>query len=153
VLIFCMPSFFSISKNIAVEHSRFLLHVYTGKKLERGKFCYFGTKKKRLLYAIGKKNFGSYKKPKADWNGKFVDFKLPFEEDYEKLKAESLDEALGLSPGKAKPKTEVEYKREFIAKFKKNNPEMTDKMIAKGFGISTREYYRRMAAYRGVRAE
>jgi len=152
-LIFCMPSFFSISKSIAVEHSRFLLHVYTGKKLERGKFTYFGTKKKRLLYALGKKNFGSYKKPKADWNGKFDDFKLPFEEDYDALKAESLQEALGNGKKTSKPKTEIEFKREFIAKFKENNPEVTDKNIAKGFGISTREYYRRTAAYKSMNAE
>lgn len=150
VLIFCMPSFFKISQSIAVEHSRFLIHIYSGKKLERGKFIYFGTKKKRLLYSIGKKNFGSYKKPKSNWGGKFVDFKLPFEEDYEKLKAESLQEALGNTKKTAKPKTEIDYKRDFVGKFKENNPEVTDKMIAKGFGISISEYYRRMAAYRSL---
>jgi len=151
VLIFCMPSFFSISKSIAVEHSRFLLHVYTGKKLERGKFTYFGTKKKRLLYSLGKKNFGSYKKPKADWNGKFVDFTLPFEEDYIKLKAASLQEALGNSKETEKPKKEIDYKREFVARFKENNPDVTDKDIAKGFGISRSEYYRRRAAWRAAK--
>jgi len=148
VLIFCMPSFFSISKTIAIQHSRFLIHVYTGDKLERGKFSYFGTKKKALLYMIGKKNFGSYKKPKSNWTGKFNDFSLPFEEDYNKLKAESLSEALGIDNKKGKPKKEIDYKREFIAKFKENNPEVTDVMIFKGFGISKSEYYRRAKAYR-----
>ena len=152
-IIFCMPSFFKISQSISVQHSRFLLHVYTGKKLERGKFMYFGTKKKRLLYEIGKKNFGSYKKPRSNWTGKFVDFHLPFEEDYIKLKRESLAEALGVGSKKDKPKTEIEFKREFIVNFKKNAPEVTDKLISKGFGISTREFYRRMATHRAMSAE
>lgn len=152
VLIFCMPSFFSISKSIAVEHSRFLLHVYTGKKLERGKFVYFGTKKKKSLYSIGKKNFGSYKKPAADWNGKFTDFQLPFEDDYNKLKASSLREALGLEK-KESQKKEVDYRREYIARFKENNPEISNKDIAKGFGISEREYYRRMSKQKDMKAD
>ncbi len=153
VLIFCMPSFFKISQTISVQHSRFLLHVYTGKKLERGKFMYFGTKKKKLLYEIGKKNFGSYRKPRSNWTGRFEDFTLPFEEDYVKLKAESLAEALGVGPKKDKPKTKDDYKREFIVNFKKNNPEVTGKIIAKGFGISTRAYYRHMATHRALKGE
>ena len=143
VLIFCMPSFFKISQTIAIQHSRFLIHVYTGKKLERGKFMYFGTKKKKLLYEIGKKNYGSYKKPRSNWTGKFVDFVLPFEEDYEKLKAESLAEALGVGDKKNKPMTRSQLQTEYIVNFKKNNPEVTDKNIWIGFGISKSEYYRR----------
>jgi len=148
VLIFCMPSFFKISQPIAVEHSRFLIHVYLGKKMERGRFAYFGTKKKKLLYSIGKKNFGSYKKPRSDWLGNFKDFILPFEEDYNKLKAESLAEALGNNKKKDKPLTKSDYLTEFIGKFKENNPDVTDKVIAKGFGISISEYYRRKRRYK-----
>ena len=153
VLIFCMPSFFKISNPIAVQHSRFLLHVYTGKKLERGRFMYFGTKKKRLLYSVGKKNFNSYKKPKSNWIGNFTDFKLPFEKEYDKLKKESLNEALGIDDKKNKPLTELDYRRHFICSFKKNNPEVTDKMIAKGFGISARAFYRHMAKFRAMKSE
>jgi len=154
VLIFCMPSFFSISRSLAIQHSRFLIHIYTGKKLERGKFMYFGTKRKKKLYTIGKKKFESYRKPKSNWTGKFVDFKLPFEDAYEKLKAESLREALGLSKkGEKKVLTRSDYLTEFLIKFKENNPEVSDKIISKGFGISTREYYRRKARYKAMSAE
>lgn len=144
ILIFCMPSFFGVSRPIAVTHSRFLIHVYTDKRMNRGYFKYWGTKSKRLLYQIGKKNFGSYTKPQHDWNGKFKDFQLPFEEEYNKLKMNSMKEALGIGKKKEKPKTERDYKREFIAKFRENNPEITNKQVAMGFGISESEYYRRM---------
>ena len=150
VLIFCMPTFFGISRAISVDHSRFLLHVYTGKKLERGKFAYFSTKKKKLLYIIGKKNFGSYAKPRRSWLGKFDDFKLPFEDDYEKLKAQSLKEALGTnkeSKKNKKPKTRSDYLTEFIGKFKDNCPEIKAELIWKGFGTSKTEYYRRKKVY------
>jgi len=147
VLIFCMPSFFNISKAIAIQHSRFLVHVYTKNRLERGYFLYFGTKKKKILYSIGKKNFGSYKKPKANWNGRFKDFKLPFEKEYDKLKQESLAEALGLKK-KEKPPTEQEIKRKLMFNFKENCPEILNKDIARGFGISNMGFYRNMKAYK-----
>lgn len=152
VFIFCMPSFFKIANSIAVHHSRFLLHVYHGKKLERGKFAYFGTKKKKLLYIIGKKNFESYKKPKSNWKGKFVDFKLPFEDEYEKLKKQSLKETLNPNIKKGIKLTESDYKTLFLTKFKENCPDVTDKNIAKGFSISIREYYRRIRAYKVVQS-
>ncbi len=153
VLIFCMPSFFKISHSIAVQHSRFLLHVYTSKKLERGKFVYFSTKKKRLLYAIGKKNYGSYSKPRRSWLGKFWDFKLPFEDDYEKLKAESLKGVLEINKElkiNKKPKTRTDYLTEFIGKFQENCPEIKAELIWKGFGTSKTEYYRRKRVYDSV---
>lgn len=91
-LIIVAPSFFELNKYISVDRSRFLLHVYTNKKLERGKFSYFGQKKKRKLYQIGKKNFNSYSKPKADFVGLFTNFD-PFGEAYQELKRKSLRES------------------------------------------------------------
>ena len=85
-LIFCMPTFFNLDRQIAVDHSLFLLHVYLGNNLERGFFAYFSNKSKRMLYELGKKEFHSYKKPSANWTGRFNDFHLPFEGDYFKLK-------------------------------------------------------------------
>jgi len=89
-----LPSFFDLNKNVAVRRSKFLLHVYTGSDMTRGRFCYFSTNKKRKLYELGKKNFGSYNKPKSDWLGNFDKFELPFNDEYLRLKRKSLDEAL-----------------------------------------------------------
>ncbi len=145
-LVFCMPSFFEISRSIAVSHSLFLVHVYTGENLQRGFFAYFGTKKKKLLYEIGKKHHNSYKKPKAEFTGKFDDFILPFEEEYLKLKRASLQEAIDPNAsknGKGIPLTESDYKTQFMMNFRKNNPDITVKNIQLGFGVSDTEFYRR----------
>ncbi len=91
-LIIVSPSFFDLNKYIAVQRSRFLLHVYTDAKLNRGRFCFFGEKRKNLLYHIGKKHFNSYAKPKADFFGTFNNFN-PFGDSYFELKKKSLSEA------------------------------------------------------------
>jgi len=148
-LIFCMPSFFNLTRNIAIDFSRFLIHIYVDLNLNRGRFAYFSKKKKKILYQIGKKNFGSYAKPQSDWTGRFVDFHLPFEEEYLKLKKKSLMEALNPEESKKeKPPTESELKTKFMMNFKENCPETTNIFISKGFGISTREFTRRQRVWR-----
>ena len=92
-LIIVAPSFFDLSKYISIQRIRFLLHVYTKNDMVRGKYCYFGEKKKKMLYLIGKKHFNSYAKPKSDFVGRFIDFKLPFDKEYQKLKKRTLKEA------------------------------------------------------------
>jgi hypothetical protein len=93
-IIIVLPSFFELNKSIACRRSKFLLHVYTDEQLERGRFTYFGEKKKRMLYEVGKKNYGSYDYPEADFIGRFTDFKTPFFEEYLKLKRDTLMIAL-----------------------------------------------------------
>jgi len=92
-LIIVSPSFFRLNRYIATDRSRFLIHVYTKQDLRRGRFIYFGQKKKNKLYELGKKNFNSYAKPKSNWNGTFADFN-PFGEEYANIKKKSLNEAL-----------------------------------------------------------
>lgn len=149
-LIFCLPTFFDLSRPIATEHSLFLLHVYTDERLNRGRFAYFSTKKKNQLYKIGKKHFNSYGKPKANWTGRFVDFHLPFEEEYIQLKRESLRETFDKSKPKINAFDKSKLLTEYLLNFKKNCPEVTDLVIAKGFGIGKSEYYRRRRAYGSV---
>ena len=93
ILIIVAPSIHDLAKYIVVARSRFLLHVYSDKNFNRGRFCYFGERKKKGLYFQGKKNYGSYKKPKANFVGSFTKFKLPFDKEYQLLKARSLREA------------------------------------------------------------
>ena len=91
-LIIVAPSFFDLNKYISVNRSRFLLHVYTDKKLNRGRFAFFGERKKKLLYGLGKKNYNSYSKPKSDFVSTFSEFD-PFGEAYQEKKRRSLMEA------------------------------------------------------------
>ena len=95
VLIIVLPTIIDLNRFVAVQRSRFLLHVYTDTKLNRGRFCYFGEKKKKLLYEIGKKNFNSYSKPRSKITGMFPEF-FPWPdkyEEYKKIKRKSLFDA------------------------------------------------------------
>lgn len=94
VLILNIPSFFDLNKEIAVRRSRFLLHVYTDKEMNRGRVAYYGTKKKKLLYLLGKKSFESYAKPRPDFLARFTDFKPSWWDDYLKVKEKTLFTAL-----------------------------------------------------------
>ncbi len=96
-----LPSFFDLNKQIAVRRSRFLLHVYTDKKMNRGRFMYFSNNKKPKLYFNGKKNFGSYRKPRSSFRGVFTDYKPEWYDEYLKIKRKSLEEAMTLVDVKA----------------------------------------------------
>lgn len=93
VLIIVAPSFFDLNKYVSVSRSRFLLHVYTDRKLNRGFFAYFGEKRKKLLYVIGKKNFNSYAKPRSNFTGRFTKFEPEWYADYLKTKERTLQQA------------------------------------------------------------
>ena len=140
VLIIIAPSFFDLNKGISVRRSRFLLHVYTDPKMNRGRYAYFGEKKKKMLYEIGKKNFGSYYKPSADFVGRFTDFN-PLGEDYHEVKDEIVNGLIDETKID-KPKSKNDYLVEFIAKFKENCPEVSHETIIRGFNTSRSTYYR-----------
>ncbi len=149
ILIIVAPSFFDLNKYISVDRSRFLLHVYTGARLERGKFTYFGTRKKRMLYALGRKNYNSYAKPRSDFVGRFDDFEPPFYKEYLKTKRKSLIDALRRDE---KPK-EIDKETQILSNFQKYAPEVTQKVLAKGFCLSERTIRSRIATIRGRQEE
>ena len=95
ILLLVSPSFHDLSKYIAVHRSRFIIRTYCDPKMNRGRFAYWGERRKKGLYALGKKSFGSYDKPKANFRGKFTDYKLPYDDEYRKTKMKSLMEAFG----------------------------------------------------------
>ena len=131
-LILVCPSLFEISKYIAVDRSRFVLRTYTDVTLNRGYFAYWGQKKKMKLYTEGKKSNGSYAKPKADFYGRFTDYKLPFDAEYQKTKMESLLQAFE-GPKKDEIKLKDKMRDVFILEFIKHNPDFTLKDYAKMF--------------------
>jgi hypothetical protein len=138
-IIIILPSFFELSKAIACRRSKFLLHVYTDEQLERGRFTYFGEKKKRILYEVGKKNYGSYDYPEADFIGRFIDFKTPFFEEYLKLKRDTLMIALNED---TKPKESQRHikQRDWLIRLIYQNGWMKQQQIAdflkeKGLGV------------------
>lgn len=89
-LIVVCPDFFDLQKYLAVHRSRFVLRAVTDRKLTRGTFLYWGERRKKLLFEMGKRNFNSYTKPKREWAGDFTDFKVAFEAEYDLTKKKSL---------------------------------------------------------------
>lgn len=149
ILIIIAPSFFDLNKYISVHRSRFLLHVYTGSDLKRGRVAYFGEKKKAKLYEIGKKNFNSYNKPKADFICSFTDFN-PLGHEYDAVKKKSLMESL-TTEKKVKPE---DVKKELLTKIILNNEKvgfkLTQKQLSELFGVSDRTIQRYKAPVTSV---
>ncbi len=139
-LIVVAPSFFNINKYISCDRSRFLLHVYTDNSLNRGRFCYFGQKKKKKLYAFGKKKFNSYSKPKSDWTGHFHDYKLPFNAQYQRLKTKSLQVSFKRDI-KVSRTVERDIKASVLAPIAQSLPIKTREELAKALNMTRKTLY------------
>jgi len=156
VLIIVAPSFFNLTRYISVERSRFLLHCYTDRKMNRGKFTYFGEKKKKLLYTIGKKNFNSYSKPTSDFVGRFNNFN-PLGDEYIKVKEQSMMVALRENDKECKnQKNVIQNQKDFIVGVLRQNEKKgrpcTYAQLASVFNCSPRtlsNYWAESRANRG----
>ena len=95
IFIICLPSFFDLNKMIAVRRSLFLCHVYPDESYNRGFYAFWGENRKKWLYYLGKKEYGSYMKPSPDFIGRFPNFKPPFYKKYlEEIKRVTLKEVI-----------------------------------------------------------
>lgn len=84
-----MPCFFDLDKYLALWRSRALIHVYTGKKFERGMFRFYNVDRKKTLYVAGKK-FYSYHVPKPNFFGRFTNHYPLNQKEYRQKKLDSL---------------------------------------------------------------
>lgn len=153
VIIVILPSFFELIPQIACRRSRFLLHVYTDKHYNRGRFLYFSEKKKRILYVEGKKKYGSYKYPTSTFRGLFKDFN-PFEEEYLKIKKIALKEAFkddynrGVNPVKFKKQILLDVLSRLLElkEIKSLNQEQLSKLL--GCSTTTLKTYLKIIKHR-----
>jgi len=83
-MIIVLPSFFDLTKYVALWRSSALIHVYEHKQ-ERGYFTAFNYNKKNSLYMKGRK-FYSYGSIKSDWIGRFGKNMVVDKTEYEKKK-------------------------------------------------------------------
>lgn len=133
IFILVSPVFFDLSKYICVDRSKFLLRTVTDKEFNRGFWQYWGSKSKKSLYLIGKKHFGSYSKPKPKLYGRFVDYRLPFHEEYLKLKQRSLEEAFEGKKSVEKDNKNIDFA---IISLHSSFPELSNEEIAIKVGRS-----------------
>lgn len=85
-----LPSFHDLDKNIAIHRSRGLIHIYAAKDV-RGFFKYFTKESKKILYVKGKKYY-DMSCVKETFKGRFTDWTLIDEDEYEKRKDKALEE-------------------------------------------------------------
>ncbi|KKN67035.1 hypothetical protein LCGC14_0465890 [marine sediment metagenome] len=96
---FCVNSVFDLDRNLVLSRADALLHVYGEGLVDRGRFAAFfkssGDQMDRLklLYLYGKK-FYDYKKPRANFFGKFTKHFVVNEKKYEVVKQEAVDKFL-----------------------------------------------------------
>lgn len=88
IVLIILPSFFDLDKNIACWRTKFLVHVYTNGYKERGFFKFYGQKRKKTLYMLGKKHY-LYKYPPG-FKGRFRGVNPLDEKAYRDLKAKHL---------------------------------------------------------------
>lgn len=139
ILVIVAPSFFRLASYIAIERSLFLLNVYQN-KAERGYFSYYGTKKKNLVYYLGKQQHllsGAYKKVKPKFRGRFTKFN-PFGDAYIKLKEDTLKSLFEQD----KKITKKSILKELVKKKKDECPELTHKELGNLYGVNERTIFR-----------
>jgi len=144
ILFIVAPSFFDLSKYIAVHRSNCLINVYV-KGLRRGRFAYFNESKKKSLYLHGKKQNNNYEAVSPLFRGRFLDFRPPFHEEYLKTKERSLMLAISRGYGnetKDKPTTEHDLKVKLAKEMRANNPKMTLKQIGAIMSVTDRTILR-----------
>jgi len=96
---FCVNAVFDLDRNLVLSRADLLLHVYGQGLTDRGRFAAFfkamGDQRDRLkeLYFFGKK-FYDYKKPRANFIGKFTKAFIVDEIEYEKVKQIAVDKFL-----------------------------------------------------------
>lgn len=84
-----MPTYFDLDKYVAVWRSRALVHIYTGDDFERGYFGFYNSDKKKDLFILGKKYY-SYKTPKPNFTGRFVNKYIVDKDTYRQKKSDTL---------------------------------------------------------------
>ncbi len=94
------PTFFDITRNIAIWRSKSLIHVYLGQNYQRGFWRAYTTSKKKNLYILGKKLY-NYNAVSPSARGRFTKQYTVDEEAYRKKKLdafESIDNTTEASP-------------------------------------------------------
>ena len=118
-----MPCYFDLDKYVALWRSRALIHVYIGKKFQRGFFSFYNVDKKKALYMLGKKYY-CYSKVTPNFIGRFTNAYVLDEKEYRKKKKESLID-------REKKREEATKRKEIEAEMFERVMEMGEKVPAK----------------------
>lgn len=88
-LIFNLPAYFDLDKNIALHRASLLLHCFTPSFRKKGHYKVYFPDEMKLLYIMGKKYY-SYKKPVPNFEGFFSSCFVLDQAEYDEKKNKSL---------------------------------------------------------------
>lgn len=140
----CIPKFYRLNQYILEERSIALIHVYSRKNIQKGRFVYFNKNAKERLFHDWKRTHTKKYNKFYTFHGSFVKtmekiFTKKQCEIYERKKDEAI---MSLSQKVANRKTERELSKEIKINLLKNlmktNPQMKQKEIANVLGCETR---------------
>ena len=84
-----LPDFFDLPKQIAINRSNYLVDIDYREGFTRGKYSFYGPKKKKILYIMGKKYY-DYDCVRPDFKGHFMNRYTVDEQKYRARKYEAL---------------------------------------------------------------
>lgn len=148
-LVIIAPQFHRLTAPVALDRTTFALRTFFSKGTnKRGEFCFYGTKAKAILYEHAKKFHGKINVPRLKkWYGNFGE-DVKFDEEYRKVKDETLNLVLDSFDGEQKKKqTPADIEREYKKKMVRNNLDMPTAELAKALNVSERtiQEYRKEA--------
>jgi len=143
----CCPSVFNLDKQ-AIYRSIGLFHVYTGNDFERGYFTFFNRDNQKLLYLSGKK-IESYKHPRTNVYGRFVNYYVIDEDAYRRKKFSALKmrESVQIKKELEKEADRLLLKR--LNDFDPDNEKINHELKMQILGISRGTYFSRLKELRG----
>jgi len=132
------PSFMDIMRYFAIWRSKCLLHVYLGKDRRRGFAAFYGEKKKRKLYILGKKNFYNYSIVAPQFTFRFTKqmHKVLDKEAYDIKKRSIQSNTIAEDRSERIAKKQKEIHMKVTMNMRRNNPTMTQREIARQTGIT-----------------
>lgn len=85
-IVICIPRFYKLNEYLVVDRSIALIHVYSRKNIQKGRFCYYNKKaKERLMEDWRRRHVKNYRKHKTFW-GNFLEYMDRHVFDEEQLK-------------------------------------------------------------------
>ncbi len=132
-LVIVAPYIHELKNSVAVHRTKIGLRTYIHNETQkRGRFAFYGEKKKERLYRFAKKNSGSLVGIRPKYRGQ-VGLDRTFTKEYRKVKDETLMKTLkSLNPNKDKPTqpTEREQLTSFNVELLKKNMDKPVKVMA-----------------------
>jgi len=142
-IVICIPKFYKLNQYIIEERAIGLIHVYSRKNLQKGRFCYYTKNAKERLYQDWKrKKYKNYKKYYS-FHGSFVKamekvFTQEQIDDYEHKKDLAIMNITKTDKEKEKKITKRDIEVELYNKLRKKFPKIPLEEWKDPFGVSKR---------------